>query len=138
MTTVAPRRAIDSPVFWALLFGGAALLSIYVVAPKYAVRQARVERMAEARRQAWLRGGAHVQIPKDVPQTELDNSSYDPAGRQLQRPLGPLVIFIAGALFLLALAWSMFGGSCCSSRASSTAISTPTPAPAETLKAGAP
>lgn len=51
----------DSPLFWLLLFGGAALVALALIEPKFAKREARLERMFHARQQAAQRaqqGGA--------------------------------------------------------------------------------
>lgn len=42
----------ESPWFWVMTFSAAALVGVTTIAPKYAVREARRERMAEARQTA--------------------------------------------------------------------------------------
>jgi hypothetical protein len=42
-------KVTESPWFWLMLFSAAALVGTTTIAPKYAVREARRERMAEAR-----------------------------------------------------------------------------------------
>jgi hypothetical protein len=47
-----PRHATDSPWFWAFLFSTAALLALAVIAPKFAQRQAHIEREFQGRQRA--------------------------------------------------------------------------------------
>ncbi|HEX4132885.1 MAG TPA: hypothetical protein VHZ24_22820 [Pirellulales bacterium] len=43
------NRPADSPWFWVLIFGAAALVALAAIAPKHQQRQARLERMAQQR-----------------------------------------------------------------------------------------
>lgn len=47
--TVNRSNVTESPWFWVMTFSAAALVGVTTIAPKYAVREARRERMAEAR-----------------------------------------------------------------------------------------
>jgi hypothetical protein len=48
----APRPITDSPWFWAYLFCTAALIALAVIGPKYALRQAHIEREFQGRQRA--------------------------------------------------------------------------------------
>ena len=48
----ARRPITDSPWFWAFLFSTAALLALAVIAPKFAQRQAHIEREFQGRQRA--------------------------------------------------------------------------------------
>jgi hypothetical protein len=47
-----PRSLTDSPWFWAYLFATAALIALALIAPKYAERQADIERQFQGRQRA--------------------------------------------------------------------------------------
>lgn len=68
-------KIAENPWFWLSLFGGAGILAIVVIGPKYAVRQARIERMAESRQRAELARAAGVppsQVERDRPSSDPD------------------------------------------------------------------
>jgi len=48
----APRPITDSPWFWAYLFCTAALIALALIGPKYAQRQAHIEREFQGRQRA--------------------------------------------------------------------------------------
>ena len=48
-----PRWLADSPWFWFVLFGLMALAALFVVGPKFATRQSRLQQNYEGRRDAW-------------------------------------------------------------------------------------
>jgi hypothetical protein len=48
----APRPLSDSPWFWAYLFTTAALIALALIGPKYAARQAQIEREFQGRQRA--------------------------------------------------------------------------------------
>ena len=48
----SPRPIIDSPWFWAYLFTTAALIGLALIGPKYAERQAHIEREFQGRQRA--------------------------------------------------------------------------------------
>jgi hypothetical protein len=48
----APRSFSDSPWFWAYLFTTAALVALALIGPKYAARQAQIEREFQGRQRA--------------------------------------------------------------------------------------
>ncbi len=48
----------DSPLFWLLLFGGVAIFAAALIQPKFAQREARLERMYQARQKAAARMNA--------------------------------------------------------------------------------
>lgn len=57
----SPPPLSDSPLFWLLLFSGAAIVAVVAIQPKFAQREARLERMYHARLRAAARaqqGGA--------------------------------------------------------------------------------
>jgi hypothetical protein len=47
-----PRSAADSPWFWAYLFTTSALIALAVIGPKFARRQAQIEREFQGRQRA--------------------------------------------------------------------------------------
>jgi hypothetical protein len=53
-----PYQLSDSPLFWFLLFGGVAIFAAALIQPKFAQREARLERMYQARQQAAARMNA--------------------------------------------------------------------------------
>lgn len=65
-TTPAPLT--DSPFFWLIVFGVAALIGGVMIAPKYSKRMDRVERMYDARLKAYVErvGGDTSQMPVDM------------------------------------------------------------------------
>lgn len=48
----APRSFSDSPWFWAYLFATAALVALALIGPKFAARQAQIEREFQGRQRA--------------------------------------------------------------------------------------
>lgn len=61
MTSAPPPQSpplSDSPLFWLLLFGGAALFAVALIEPKFAQREARIERMYQARQKVAARSQA--------------------------------------------------------------------------------
>src|SRR5438128_5840964 len=48
----ASRRMTDSPWFWAYLFTTAALIALALIGPKFAARQAQIEREFQGRQRA--------------------------------------------------------------------------------------
>jgi hypothetical protein len=75
----------DSPWFWVCLFGGAALLVLAYMGPKYAERQTGIERRYEARQRI---AAGKAQEP------------VDPAPKPLIVTLRPLVIIFGGLLLM--------------------------------------
>jgi hypothetical protein len=73
MTDVVTRSNVtESPWFWLMLFSAAALVGVTTIAPKYAVREARRERMAEARETIAAARAAGVQA-HDVRRTDAED-----------------------------------------------------------------
>jgi len=50
--TAAQRPVTDSPWFWVYLFATAALIALVLMGPKYAARQAQIEREFQGRQRA--------------------------------------------------------------------------------------
>jgi hypothetical protein len=97
MSTPAPSRPLtDSPWWWGYLFGVAALIALFLIAPKYARRQAQLERQFEGRERAW------EQKLRPTPPPAAAQERPDPA---LILPLRPLVVLV-GALTIAA--WLAF------------------------------
>jgi hypothetical protein len=63
-----PAPLTDSPFFWLIVFGVAALIGGVMIAPKYSKRMDRVERMYDARLKAYVErvGGDTSQMPVDM------------------------------------------------------------------------
>ncbi|MDX1945478.1 MAG: hypothetical protein SFU86_08715 [Pirellulaceae bacterium] len=60
----ASRSITDSPWFWAYLFGTAALVALALAGPKFAARQAQIEREFQGReRAAQNLGGQEPSLP---------------------------------------------------------------------------
>jgi hypothetical protein len=51
----SPPPHSDSPLYWLLLFGSAAIAALVLIEPKFAQREARLERMYHARQRAAAR-----------------------------------------------------------------------------------
>ncbi|HEV7221104.1 MAG TPA: hypothetical protein VGN42_00285 [Pirellulales bacterium] len=97
MTTSStpPKPLADSPLFWLLLFGSAALVMLAVVQPKFAQREARLERMYHSRQlaaQAAKTGAARR--PSDPSDFEADE--YAPAEPIVT--LRPLMFLLSGVV----------------------------------------
>lgn len=87
------RPITDSPWLWAYLFGTVALLSLAIIGPKYALRQAQVEREFQGRqRVAQVRGGQE-------PSVEMSSA------QRLVIRLQPLFLGLAA---ISILAWVVF------------------------------
>ncbi len=115
------RRLSDSPLFWFFVFGVVGLAALVVVAPKYARRQERLERMADSRQRlltdrADTPQGApdtathgdegtlsEAPPPDDAHAVEEDVSSTPSEPRPTLRLL-PLVLFLAAVLAIAAVA----------------------------------
>jgi hypothetical protein len=55
----APRPLTDSPWFWAYLFATAALIALALIGPKFAARQAQIEREFQGRQRATQQTHGH-------------------------------------------------------------------------------
>lgn len=91
-----PKRATDSPWFWAALFGVGALLSIAIIGPKFEQRQMKLERKLQGREQAWrIRTEGAAAAPAQA----------SPAAPRPRLSLAPLAV-IVGLLLALAVGGS--------------------------------
>jgi hypothetical protein len=91
-----PARLTDSPWFWLVLFANAALVGIALIGPKYAKREAMLERRFEVRREISRQRATGVTAPVDAATVDLAPEA-DPQAqdRPLLVPLGPLVALLA-------------------------------------------
>jgi hypothetical protein len=99
----SPPPLSDSPLFWLLLFGSAAIAALVLIEPKFAQREARLERMYRARQRA----AARAQPPRAGQGSgATDRAAEDPAATG-ESP-GPIVslrslaLLLAGILFAAA------------------------------------
>ena len=88
----------DSPWFWLLLFGAAAVAALAAIGPKHVRRQERLVRMQAARE--WVQMDA-VAKSADGSATAPDDSAL-PAIEPPQVSVRPLMMFLASALFVAA------------------------------------
>jgi hypothetical protein len=92
----------DSPWFWLLMFGAAALAALAVIGPKHVRRQERLVRMQAARDRLQA---APVQAAPAAAGSQ--SAVSDPAQGTVEPPhvsVRPLMVFLASALFVAALA----------------------------------
>jgi len=100
----APRAALtDSPLFWVVVFGTMALFAAIVVAPKYAQRQGRLERMYRSRQLTATTGqaGTPASPTDDAPGTAASSDDsewpwYQPMPVTSLLPLGLFLATIVG------------------------------------------
>lgn len=98
MTTSStpPKPLADSPLFWLLLFASAALVMLAVVQPKFAQREARLERMYHSRGRAAERTQASAARQPSDPR-EFEAEEYVPAEPIVT--LRPLMFLLSGVVF---------------------------------------
>lgn len=90
MADVSRRSLLDSPWYWAYVFLAAALAALFLMGPRYAQRQAQIERNYQARqRAAQYRAG-------EAPRTPLSDEE------RTAIPLWPLFLVLSA---LLAVTW---------------------------------
>jgi len=99
----SPPPLSDSPLFWLLLFSGAAIVAIVAIGPKFAQREARLERMYHARQRA----AARAQPPQAGQGTGAAErpAKEQPAPGESPEPivtLRSLALLLAGILFAAA------------------------------------
>ncbi len=101
-TEPARTPVTDSPWFWLALFLVGALCALGVVAPKYAYRQARLERMNDTREQIRRR---LAESPEDQPANDaLDAPALDVNDRGPRAaPLDPLAMVLSLLLAVVAI-----------------------------------
>lgn len=91
----SPKPLADSPLFWLLLFASAALVMLAVVQPKFAQREARLERMYHSRGRAAERSPPNAaRQPSDPREFEADE--YVPAEPIVT--LRPLMFLLSGVV----------------------------------------
>jgi hypothetical protein len=90
-----PKPLSDSPLFWLLLFGSAALVMLAVIQPKFAEREARLERMYRSRQLAVQGAKAGAARPPSGP-PEFEAEEYAPAEPIVT--LRPLVFLLSGVI----------------------------------------
>lgn len=95
----SPKPLADSPLFWLLLFASAALVMLAVVQPKFAQREARLERMYHSRGRAAERTQASATRQPSDPR-EVEAEEYAPAEPIVT--LRPLMFLLSG---VVAAAW---------------------------------
>ena len=75
-----PKPLSDSPLFWLLLFGGMALAMAALIQPKFAQREARLERMYHSRQLAAERSAAKTRGDEAEREArDADSPEYQPA-----------------------------------------------------------
>jgi len=87
----------DSPWFWLLMFGAAAVAALAVIGPKHIRRQERLVRMQAARERVQTAAKA-----ADGSQPPAEDSVQE-AVEQPHVSVRPLMAFLASALFIAAL-----------------------------------
>ena len=90
----------DSPWFWLLMFGSAAVAALAVIGPKHVRRQERLVRMQAARDR--LRSAPVQSAVPDSSQSSTEDSAQ-PAVEPPRVSVRPLMVFLASALFVAAL-----------------------------------
>ncbi|MBI2827184.1 MAG: hypothetical protein HYX69_21135 [Planctomycetia bacterium] len=81
------RPLTDSPFFWMAIFAVAGLVALTAIAPKYARRQARMERMGQTRERV-ARGGPGTVAPAAAEEPgDFDVPAEAPSARFSLRPL---------------------------------------------------
>ena len=101
----------DSPWFWLLMFGSAAMASLAVIGPKHVRRQERLVRMQATRERIQAAKVQSTAGPDASPPSPSDSA---PAVVEQPRvSLQPLMVFLASALFVAALVagWIQVRGS---------------------------
>jgi hypothetical protein len=95
----SPKPLADSPLFWLLLFASAALVMLAVVQPKFAEREARLERMYHSRGRAAERSPpSAARQPSDPREFEAEEpEEYVPAEPIVT--LRPLMFLLSGIVF---------------------------------------
>ena len=105
---MASRPLADSPWFWAFLFGASALILAIGVSPKYARRQARLERMADSRVRAWESGGTPPsEASPPLSDEEFDDASESPLKTSLRTSLWSLLAMVGVGLVVVAVAFGV-------------------------------
>jgi hypothetical protein len=95
----SPKPLADSPLFWLLLFASAALVMLAVVQPKFAQREARLERMYHSRGRAAERFPPNAAGRPSDPR-EFEAEEYEPTEPIVT--LRPLMFLLSG---VVAAAW---------------------------------
>jgi hypothetical protein len=101
--SAADRALSDSPWFWVLAFSVVGLAASAAMGPKFAYREARRERMAEARQKT----AAQIAAGEDValaPEEVDSNEPYEARPNQVTLT-ALLVLFGAGAAVAAAMLW---------------------------------
>lgn len=65
------KRLVDSPWFWLFLYGGMAFQAVLAIGPKHELRQARIDRMQEARDRV------HYQLDAEQQAAPADASKHN-------------------------------------------------------------
>jgi len=105
MFRIVQRSSVtESPWFWLMLFSAAALLGVTTIAPKYAIREARRERMAEARETIAAAREAGVRA-HDVHRDEAEAADSPPIVPYMYKDFqeSPKLGWLCGSLIVLAL-----------------------------------
>lgn len=89
-----PKPLSDSPLFWLLLFGGAALALAAVIQPKFAQREARLERMYHSRQLAARRSAAKA--------NKAESASAPQSSASPEYQPGEPIVTVRSLMFLLA------------------------------------
>ncbi|HUY92667.1 MAG TPA: hypothetical protein VMV10_28260 [Pirellulales bacterium] len=84
----------DSPLFWLLLFGGMALAMAAVIQPKFAQREARLERMYHSRQLASERSASKA--------SGAESEAVPPASATPAYQTGEPIVTLRSLMFLLA------------------------------------
>jgi Flp pilus assembly protein TadB len=91
----------DSPWFWLLMFGAAAVAALAAVAPKHVRRQERLVRMQAARERLQSAAVRSAAGPNSSPPSTEDSAPW--VVEQPHVSVRPLMVFLASALFVAAL-----------------------------------
>ena len=104
-----PKPLSDSPLFWLLLFGGMALAMAALIQPKFAQREARLERMYHSRQLAAERSAAKTQGDEAEREAQgADSPEYQPAEPIVT--VRSLMFLLAGVLLAGAIVLTLVRG----------------------------